>query len=74
VTFGADCCRHLLCRILCRPFRCSDLNLTTATFARERRSGRLKFQKKGHRVFYLGQWLLDWMNAETVKEQVHAVA
>ena len=39
-----------------------------ATLARARRDGRLRFTKQGHRVLYLGEWILDWLNAESRQE------
>jgi len=39
--------------------------LTPATLARARRSGRLRHTRQGKRVLYLGQWLLDWLEAES---------
>jgi len=37
------------------------LDIPTATLARARRAGRLRFTRKGRRVLYLGQWILDWL-------------
>jgi hypothetical protein len=37
------------------------LDLSSATLARARRDGRLRFTRKGRRVLYMGQWLLDWL-------------
>ena len=39
------------------------LGLTSATLSRERREGRLRHVRKGHRTFYLGQWVLDWLES-----------
>ena len=38
------------------------LGLTSATLARARREGRLRFTRKGRRTLYRGQWVLDWLN------------
>ena len=40
------------------------LGLTHATLARARRDGRLRFSRKGRRVLYLGQWVLNWLAAD----------
>ena len=40
------------------------LDLPGATLARERRAGRLRFARKGNRIFYLGRWVLDWLGSE----------
>jgi hypothetical protein len=37
------------------------LGIPTATLARARRAGRLRYTRQGKRVLYLGQWLLDWL-------------
>ncbi len=39
------------------------LGLTSATLCRERREGRLRYARKGNRILYLGQWVLDWLAA-----------
>lgn len=41
------------------------LGLTPATLARARRSGQLRFTRKGKRTLYLGQWVLDWIKADS---------
>jgi hypothetical protein len=40
------------------------LGLTPATLARARRSGELRFTRKGKRTLYIGQWVLDWIKAD----------
>jgi hypothetical protein len=42
----------------------SALHIPTATLARARREGRLRYSRQGRRVLYLGQWLLDWLEAD----------
>ena len=37
------------------------LGVPACTLARARRDGRLRFAKRGNRIFYLGAWLLDWL-------------
>lgn len=48
------------------------LGLTPATLAQARRSGALRFSRKGKRTFYFGQWILDWLKADSGKEVPHA--
>jgi hypothetical protein len=40
------------------------LDIPTATLARARRTGRLRYTRQGRRILYLGQWLLDWLQTE----------
>jgi hypothetical protein len=42
----------------------ASLELSSATLARARRDGRLRYTRQGRRVLYLGRWLLDWLSAE----------
>jgi hypothetical protein len=39
------------------------LGITHATLARARKSGELRFTRKGKRALYLGRWVLEWMHA-----------
>jgi hypothetical protein len=50
------------------------LDLPSATLARARREGRLRFTRQGGRVLYRGQWILDWLEADALatKEAAHA--
>jgi hypothetical protein len=41
------------------------LEVSAATLARARREGRLRYTRKGKRTLYLGQWVLDWLRADT---------
>lgn len=41
------------------------LGLTSATMVSARRGGKLRFTRKGRSILYRGQWLLDWLNADT---------
>jgi hypothetical protein len=38
-----------------------DLGLSTAAITKARRSGSLRYTRKGKRTLYLGQWLLNWL-------------
>jgi hypothetical protein len=40
------------------------LEISAATLARARRDGRLRYTRQGRRVLYLGQWVLDWLQAD----------
>ena len=40
------------------------LGLTATSIAKARRTGNLRFSRKGQRILYLGQWVLDWIAAE----------
>ena len=48
------------------------LGLTPATLAQARRAGELRFTRKGKRTLYLGQWVLDWIRADSPKGVHHA--
>lgn len=48
------------------------LGLTPATLSQARRSGALRFSRKGKRTFYLGQWVLDWIRADSRQEATNA--
>jgi hypothetical protein len=37
------------------------LDVTSATLARARRAGELRAARRGLRVWYRGQWLIDWL-------------
>lgn len=47
------------------------MGLTPATLARARRSGELRFTRKGNRTLYLGQWVLDWIKADSRQGVAH---
>jgi hypothetical protein len=40
------------------------LDIPSATLARARRDGRLRYARQGRRILYLGQWVLDWLTAD----------
>jgi hypothetical protein len=37
------------------------LGLTSRLMSRERRTGRLRHARRGRRTYYLGRWVLDWL-------------
>jgi hypothetical protein len=37
------------------------LGLPSATLARARREGRLRYTRRGKRIFYTGEWVVDWL-------------
>jgi hypothetical protein len=39
------------------------LDLPSATLARARRKGGLRYAKAGNRILYQGQWLTDWLSS-----------
>ena len=39
------------------------LGLSPASLADARRRGELRHTRKGKRIIYLGQWILDWLEA-----------
>lgn len=40
------------------------LGITSATLARARKQGRLRFARQGKRTLYRGSWLLEWLELE----------
>jgi hypothetical protein len=40
------------------------LDIPSATLARARRDGRLRYTRQGRRTLYLGQWVLEWLAAD----------
>lgn len=48
------------------------LGITSATLARARRQGTLRFARKGKRTLYLGSWIIDWIEADARPEAAHA--
>jgi hypothetical protein len=43
---------------------CNLLGVSTQTLNRARRSGELRSTRKGQRILYVGQWVLDWLCAD----------
>ena len=39
------------------------LNIPSSSLIRARREGKLRHRRIGHRVVYLGSWLLDWIKS-----------
>ena len=48
------------------------LGLTESTTTRARRDGKLKYSRKGNRVLYLGQWIIDWIASDVQEEVANA--
>jgi hypothetical protein len=49
---------------------CSALEIGSQTLADARRSGALRYTRKGRRVLYVGVWILAWLtSAATTPEQ-----
>jgi hypothetical protein len=51
-----------------------SLGLSRAAIDRARREGTLRHTKQGHRILYLGQWVLDWLTAESELTKAAEVA
>lgn len=45
------------------------LDIPSATLARARREGRLRYSRKGRRTYFLGKWLIDWLTADSTPVQ-----
>jgi hypothetical protein len=43
------------------------LDVPGATLAHARRTKSLRFTRRGIRIFYRGQWLIDWLESGTGK-------
>jgi hypothetical protein len=50
------------------------LGITTATLIAARREGRLLFTRKGKRLLYRGQWVIDWLNQAQRRQEVRDVS
>ena len=42
------------------------LGLSSRTLTRARRKGRLRYTRQGHRILYLGRWILEWLEVESL--------
>jgi hypothetical protein len=40
------------------------LAISGQTLARARKDGALRYTRKGQRILYLGQWVLDWLTED----------
>jgi hypothetical protein len=49
--------------IYCTDDLCVMLDVSPDTVADARRAGALRWVRKGRRILYLGQWVLDWLSA-----------
>jgi hypothetical protein len=45
------------------------LGLPDSTFRLECQSGRLRSSRRGKRLYFLGQWLIDWVSATPASER-----
>jgi hypothetical protein len=43
---------------------CDLLGISVQTLSRARRSGTLRYTRKGQRVLYVGAWVLDWLQTD----------
>lgn len=46
----------------------NSLGISPAALAAGRRDGTLRYSRKGKRIFYLGQWLIDWLGSDTTAD------
>jgi hypothetical protein len=44
------------------------LDLPSSTLAKARRAGSLRFSRRGKRVYYRGEWILDWLVGGKAKD------
>lgn len=45
-----------------------SLGITAVTLANARRERKLRYTRKGRRTFYLGKWILEWLEREQEDE------
>lgn len=50
------------------------LGMGAESLASARKSGGLRFTRKGRRIFYLGRWILDWMEVDAHRQREPEVA
>lgn len=43
---------------------CLALDIRQSTLNRARREGRLKYAREGNRIFFLGKWLIEWLEKD----------
>jgi hypothetical protein len=46
------------------------LGVSAQTLLRARRDGQLRYTRKGHRILYLGRWVMDWLEADATPQEV----
>jgi len=46
----------------------ADIGLPAAAVRRARKSGKLRYTRQGKKLLYLGQWVLDFLAAESKTE------
>jgi hypothetical protein len=50
---------------------CELLGVSAQALAQARRSGDLRHTRKGQRILYVGDWVLDWLKADARPEASH---
>lgn len=45
------------------------LGVSAESLAHARQSGYLRYARKGRRILYLGQWILDWLERDSLAEK-----
>jgi hypothetical protein len=48
------------------------LGITPGVVARARREGKLRFTRPGRRTYYLGKWILSWLEKDGQVQSVKA--
>ena len=49
-----------------------SIGLSRTALAKARREGSLRYTRQGHRVVYLGQWIIDWLDSTSRQGMVDA--
>ena len=49
-----------------------SLDIPSSTLARARRTGRLRYSRRGRRTYYLGRWLIDWLISDSTGQLLDA--
>ena len=45
-----------------------SLGISAESLKRARKMRKLRFAKNGHRILYLGRWLIDWLESEATDQ------
>jgi hypothetical protein len=46
-----------------------ELRITSAVLARARKSGELRYTRRGNRTLYLGQWIRNWLQLDNPAQE-----
>jgi hypothetical protein len=50
------------------------LGVSDAALAKARKAGKLRFTRQGHRILYIGRWVLEWLEEEATNGRAEGVA